>query len=78
MSFELNQDIEATAFAGEVRADIKVLQTDVTEVKGDVKHIRSTVDQAAGAWKVTSAVGAGLGSLGALVSLLNVFGVFDK
>lgn len=60
MSFELNQDIEATAFAGEVRADIQNLQADVTEMKNDVRHVRQTIDRWGGAVAI---IGAAISAL---------------
>lgn len=56
MSFELNQDIEATAFAGEVRTEIVGLRTEMAEVRGDVKHIRSQLDKWGGAIALIGAV----------------------
>lgn len=35
-----NAQVEATAFAGEARADIDQLQRDMTEVKTDVRWLR--------------------------------------
>ena len=55
MSLEFNRELEATAFAGEVRTEIRGLRSEMAELSGDVKHIRSTIDRWGGAVALISA-----------------------
>lgn len=38
-----NERVEATAFAGEIRTDIKTIKSDLTQVKDDVRWLRDNV-----------------------------------
>lgn len=40
---EFNQEIEATAFAGEIRADISTMKGDIHDIKSDVRWLRDNV-----------------------------------
>ena len=55
-----NDRVEATAFAGEVRTELREFRRDFDEVRSDVKHIRSTVDRWGGAVAI---IGAAISAL---------------
>lgn len=46
---KFNDAVSATGVVGGIRSDLKSVQEDVTEIKGDVKAIRSTMDRYGGA-----------------------------
>ena len=45
----LDSLVRDTSFAGETTTSIADLRSDVSEIKGDVKHIRHTIDRWGGA-----------------------------
>ena len=44
-----NDAVSATGVVGGIRSDLRAVQEDVTEIKADVKAIRSTMDRYGGA-----------------------------
>lgn len=58
---------------GKLEIQVKKLEDDMTELKGDIKFIRQKLDQAAGGWKVFMMVGGAGAALGAfLLKLVDV------
>lgn len=51
-----DERVRDTAFAGETTTSIAVLRADVSEIKTDVKHIRSQMDRWGGAVALIGAV----------------------
>lgn len=49
-----NDQVEATAFAGEMRTDISTIKDDLKDVRVDVKAMRSTQDRFLGVVAVAS------------------------
>ena len=56
----LDSLVRDTAFAGETATSIADLRSDVSEIKGDVKHIRHTIDRWGGAAAI---IGAAISAL---------------
>lgn len=48
--------VRATSAFGELRADVTATKDDVHEIKGDVKHVRTTIDRYAGAMVVVGSL----------------------
>lgn len=61
---------------GQHGAEIKALQSDMSEMKGDVKTILAMLNQAKGGWKTLLLVAGVAGAAGALAAKL--FPVFFK
>lgn len=60
---KFNDAVAATAAVGALRADLADVKTDLIEVKGDVKHIRTTTDRWGGGILVVSAVASAVVSI---------------
>lgn len=66
-------DIERDALQrdiGRLEARADALESELREIKGDVKAILALVNQARGGWKTLVVVGAVAGAVGALVTKL--------
>lgn len=70
-----DEQVRATAFAGGVKARLQSVETKVDAMARDVTAIKGKVDQAAGAWKTLSVIGATLGMIGTFLSVLVALGV---
>ena len=55
-----------------LEVQVKTLEKDVSEIKGDIKFIRQKLDQAAGGWRVFLMVGTAGAALGGII-----FKLFD-
>lgn len=60
---DLNEQVEGTAFAGRTKSRIETLESNVSEIRDDVKFIRQRID-------VASGVAIGLSSLGVVTGLV--------
>lgn len=61
-------DIQRDLGRFETRLD--ALEADMRELKGDVKAIRTTIDEAKGGWRMLLAVGGAAGMVGSGVTWL--------
>lgn len=50
-----------------LEVQVKTLEKDVSEIKGDIKFIRQKLDQAAGGWRVFIMVGTAGAALGGII-----------
>lgn len=53
---------------GKLEVQVDRLETDMTEMKGDVKAIRKTLDAAGGSWKMLLMVAGFAAAVGSFVS----------
>jgi hypothetical protein len=58
---------------GRLEARVDAQESELREIKADVKAILALVNQARGGWKTLVAVGAVAGAMGALVTKLGFF-----
>lgn len=66
-------DINDVSIAvAKLEVQVKTLEKDVSEIKGDIKFIRQKLDQAAGGWRVFLMVGTAGAALGGII-----FKLFD-
>ena len=62
----LAQQASATCAVHENR--IERMESDISELKSDMKQILATLNQAQGGWKTLMLIGGSCGSLGAVIS----------
>lgn len=58
---------------GRMEAEICALQSDMTQVKNDVRAIRDTLAEAKGGWKTLALVAGAAGAMGALAAKIAPF-----
>jgi hypothetical protein len=64
---------ETSRTLGEHSAKIEGLQSDVSEIKADVKIIRDTLSEARGGWKTLMMVAGASGAVGAILGKVAAF-----
>jgi hypothetical protein len=53
---------------GKMQVQVQRLEEDVSEMKGDIKAIRATLDKASGGWKMLMVIGGLSAAIGSFVT----------